>query len=98
MSKLGSGYWSLASLMRRKSALRRRIAKLDGWISSARSMPRPKTLSLAGRKRRYRRVLALRERLSMSYREIAAEIKVSSARAQRIYLDACNWRASSNGH
>ena len=98
MSKLGSGYWSLASLTRRKRALKRRIERLDGWISRARKLPRQKTLTPTERRRRYRRVLVLRERLGLSYREIAAEIKVSSARAQRIYLDACNQRASTNGH
>jgi hypothetical protein len=97
--QIGRGYWSAQSLRRRKAAIMAKLRKVDTALDKAAKVPPSRRLTHAARTARYRRVLGWRERAAApaSYREIGERLKVSSTRAQRIYLDAVNWRKN-NGH
>lgn len=91
------GYWSLKMLRSRKKQKLAQLRRLEKLVSKAETLPQPVVFTVSDRERRYRRVIALRERAGKTYREIGSALNVSATRAQRLYEDAINWK-NRNGH
>lgn len=91
--QIGRGYYSVASLKRRRAIIIKKLRKLDKMMTKAKKVPPSRRITQSQRVIRFVQVLRWRSLPSPhSYRQIGEWLKVSSARAQRIYLDAKNWK------